>query len=99
MLIKPSSHLHRALGVDQVEVDSFHHQAVDELGSGLWATATSPDGVIEALEMKEPWVLGLQCEMHEEWRIDRRFLRPFQHFVEAAARFGGLKRPALAEAR
>ena len=34
MSVEPGSHLHAALGADEVEVDSFHHQAIDRLGSG-----------------------------------------------------------------
>jgi hypothetical protein len=28
----------------------------------------------------------VQWELQEEWRVDRRFLAPFERFVEAAAR-------------
>jgi len=40
----------RCLGVRDAQVNSFHHQAIDRLGSGLRAVGWAPDGVIEAVE-------------------------------------------------
>jgi putative glutamine amidotransferase len=40
-----------------------HHQAIDQLGAGLTATAWAPDGVIEAVEAAgHPFALGVQWE-------------------------------------
>jgi gamma-glutamyl-gamma-aminobutyrate hydrolase PuuD len=84
--IEPGSRLHAALGVEEIEVDSFHHQALDELAPGLKVVATAPDGVVEAVEHDgEAYVLAVQWELQEEWRVDRRFLEPFARFVQAAA--------------
>ncbi len=82
--IAPGSLLERALGSSAVEVNSFHHQAVDRLGEGLAVTASSADGVAEAIEIPGRPVLAVQWELQEEWRVDRRFLRVFEWFVEAA---------------
>jgi putative glutamine amidotransferase len=82
--IAPQSHLGRALHTTTIEVNSFHHQAVDRLGEGLAIVASSPDGVAEAVELPERPVLAVQWELQEEWRIDRRFLRVFEWFVQAA---------------
>jgi putative glutamine amidotransferase len=85
MAVEPGSHLHEALGVDEIEVNSFHHQAIDRLGEGLRATGRAPDGVIEVIELEgEPYVLGAQFELQEEWRIDPLFLGIFRRFVDAA---------------
>lgn len=82
--IEPGSRLHRALGVEEIEVDSFHHQALDRVAPGLHVVARAPDGVVEAAEMDGGYVLAVQWEQQEEWRIDRRFLRLFEQLVEAA---------------
>ena len=78
-----------ALGDGGVTVNSFHHQALDVLGEGLRVTAAAPDGVVEAIELDDAdrgaWVLGVQWELQEEWRIDSRFTRVFDSFVAAAA--------------
>ena len=49
----PHSLLEIVTGGGRHEVNSVHHQAVDQLGRGLMVSALSPDSVIEAME----WVL------------------------------------------
>jgi putative glutamine amidotransferase len=84
--IEPGSRLHAALGVEEIEVDSFHHQALDSVASELTVVARAPDGVVEAVELGgDAYVLAVQWELQEEWRVDRRFLEPFAQFVAAAA--------------
>lgn len=86
--VRRPSILADALGEGDATVDSFHHQALDRLGDGLRATAVAPDGVVEAIELQPragAWVLGVQWELQEEWRIDARFARVFELFVAAAA--------------
>ena len=51
--IEPESALARAVGTTRLDVNSFHHQAVDRVGTGLVATAWAPDVVIEGLEDPE----------------------------------------------
>ena len=78
------SRLHTLLG-GEVMVDSFHHQAVDALGSGLVASARSADGVVEGIELPGGFVVGMQCELHEEWRIEPRLQGVVEAFVAAAS--------------
>ena len=84
--IAEPSILYSALGSSTAIVNSFHHQAIDRLGEGLRATATAPDGVIEAIELDGYPALGLQCELQEEYKIDGRFAAVFEWFVAAAQR-------------
>lgn len=84
--VEPGSLLHQSLGVEEIEVDSFHHQALDEVASDLTVVARAPDGVVEAVELDGgPYVLAVQWELQEEWRVDRRFLELYARFVAAAA--------------
>jgi putative glutamine amidotransferase len=83
--VEPDSNLALALGATQAEVNSFHHQALDRVADDLEVVATAPDGVVEAVELADADVLAVQWELQEEWRIDQRFLRVFDWFVEAAA--------------
>jgi len=57
----PRSRLRATIGGPTLEVNSFHHQAVETLGKGLVATAWAPDGTIEAIENPgDRLVLGVQ---------------------------------------
>ncbi len=84
MRVEPDSRLQAALGVDEIDVNSFHHQAIDRLGPGLQVTGRAPDGVVEVIELVgETYALGAQFELQEEWRVDPRFLTVFRQFVQA----------------
>ncbi len=65
-------------------VNSFHHQAVKDLGKGLKATARAYDGIIEAFEAPDyPFVLGVQWHPEQETNADRTAVLPiFKKFVE-----------------
>ncbi len=78
----------RATGRTEAEVNSFHHQAPLQLGSGLRAVAWAPDGVIEGLETSDGrFVLGVQW--HAEGIVDRpEQAALFEAFVAAAGRSG-----------
>ncbi|MEI7655030.1 MAG: gamma-glutamyl-gamma-aminobutyrate hydrolase family protein [Actinomycetota bacterium] len=42
------------------EVNSLHHQTLDRVGHGLIINATAPDGVVEAVNVENEDVLGVQ---------------------------------------
>ncbi len=75
----------RVLGARSVEVNSFHHQAVDMLGEGLVATAWAPDGTVEAIEdRRHSFLLGVQW--HAETLIENAGqLALFRALVDAAS--------------
>lgn len=65
--IEPGSRLAEILGAGTIRVNSFHHQAVKDLGQGLVVTAYSPDGLVEGLEAPDqPWMLAVQ------WHLERQ---------------------------
>jgi putative glutamine amidotransferase len=72
---------------ERAVVDSYHHQAVLALGEGIRAVAWAPHGVVEAIEMPAAaaFVLGVQWELHEEWRADGAMFGIWRAFVRAAA--------------
>ncbi|QIE47379.1 hypothetical protein G5B38_00995 [Pseudohalocynthiibacter aestuariivivens] len=78
------SNLRRICDVDNLWVNSVHHQAVDILGSGLHATALANDGIIEAFEDREyPFLMGIQWHP-EHLPQDRRQGRIFDAFITAS---------------
>jgi putative glutamine amidotransferase len=59
--VDDGSRLAALVGTRPLRVNSFHHQAVDELGRGLRAVAHAADGTIEAIEAPGAgFVLGVQ---------------------------------------
>ncbi|MCM2269059.1 MAG: gamma-glutamyl-gamma-aminobutyrate hydrolase family protein [Thermoanaerobaculia bacterium] len=50
-----------------IEVNSLHHQAVRDLAEGLEVAATSSDGVIEAMAIRDPswWLWAVQWHPEE----------------------------------
>lgn len=87
--IEPGSVLAQLLGTTRIDVDSFHHQAIDRLGEGIAVVARSDDGVIEAIELPGRPVLAVQWELQEEARIDPRFQALFDWLVDAARQTAG----------
>jgi putative glutamine amidotransferase len=85
--VAAGSLLHRLTGATALEVNSYHHQAVDRLGAGVVAVAWAGDGIVEALELEgDAWVLGAQWELQESWKDDDRFLAVFAALAESARR-------------
>ncbi len=91
--VAPGSALASALGETSIEVNSYHHQAIDRLGDGLSVVARAADGVIEAVELPGRPVLAVQWELQEEARVDPRSAAVFEWFVEAARSFSGARAP------
>lgn len=79
-----ASRLTAILGAAEVEVCSWHHQAIDTLGTGLAAVAWATDGVVEAVEHEvHPWCLGVQW--HPEMQPgEAPHERLFENLVGAA---------------
>ena len=91
--IVPGTTLHKiytsfTLHSSLLPVNSFHHQAVRNPGKHFRVSATSPDGVIEAMESSEEKpIIGVQW--HPEWLADG--LPLFQWLVSEAALFSKAK--------
>jgi putative glutamine amidotransferase len=79
--IAARSRLHRMFRARTVSVNSFHHQAVDEVGTGLRVVGRAEDGTIEAIE-GTGFVVGVQ------WHAEtlHAHLPLFEALVRAAAR-------------
>ncbi|MFJ3138478.1 gamma-glutamyl-gamma-aminobutyrate hydrolase family protein [Streptomyces sp. NPDC086843] len=62
---------------EETSVPTYHHQAVDRLGTGLIPSAYAEDGTVEAVERPDGhWVVGVQWhpEMGEDLRVVRALL-------------------------
>jgi putative glutamine amidotransferase len=57
---QPGSRVMKAMGAERVRTFSHHHQALDELGTGLVPVGWAEDGLLEAVELDDGWILGVQ---------------------------------------
>jgi len=58
--VETGSRLSGIVGVEEFDVNTVHHQAVDRLGSGLRISARAPDGIIEAIESADGRAFAVQ---------------------------------------
>lgn len=80
------SRLAQLLGTTHLTVNSYHHQAIRQLGRGLRAAAWAPDGVIEGVESEEhDWLVAVQFHPERLVPTHEPSRRLFAAFVEAAA--------------
>ncbi|MCB0061689.1 MAG: gamma-glutamyl-gamma-aminobutyrate hydrolase family protein [Caldilineaceae bacterium] len=83
--VEPDSRLANALGTLH-EVNSMHHQGIDQLGATLRVVARAEDGLAEALEVPVlPYVVGVQWHPEELATTDSHSHGLFHDFVYAAA--------------
>ncbi len=78
------------LNGEEFDQNSAHHQGIKDIASGLRPVAWAPDGLVEAVECREPcdgWTVGVQW--HPERKLDDRSgtnRRLFQRFGEEILR-------------
>jgi putative glutamine amidotransferase len=86
--IEPGSKLANALQATRIEVNSYHHQAVDRAAPGVRVTARSPDALVEGIEWPgdDWWMLAVQwhpedliADSRHDW--DRGLFRAFARAV------------------
>lgn len=87
--LAPGTTLATLLGTERADVPTHHHQAIDQLGRGLVATAWACDGTIEGAEDTSlPFLVGVQW--HPEMGDDPTLLAGL--VAAAAERCAGRRR-------
>jgi putative glutamine amidotransferase len=85
--VQEGTRLAAILGRLEVDVNSFHHQAIKRPGHGLRVVAAAPDGIVEGVELAgHPFVVGVQWHPEELTGHDPSARNLFAAVVEAAAR-------------
>ena len=81
--VEAGSKLSGILGVEEAQVNSRHHQAVEQLGVGLVVTARSTeDGVVEAVEdPARRFLVGVQWHPEDQAPVDAVQRRIFESFA------------------
>ncbi|GAC1452282.1 MAG: gamma-glutamyl-gamma-aminobutyrate hydrolase family protein [Steroidobacteraceae bacterium] len=67
--LEPGGLLRRLAERDRIEVNSLHHQGIDQLGGELAVEARAPDGVIEAFRVAKAQRFAVAVQWHPEWRV------------------------------
>lgn len=82
----PGGLLERLSGRSGATVNSVHSQGVARLGEGLEVEAVAPDGLIEAMVMRDAPGFNLAVQWHPEWKVRESELSMaiFQAFGNAA---------------
>ncbi len=79
-----NTQLYRIVGVDELAVNSAHHQAAADAPKGVVINATASDGVIEGIEAPQyRFCIGVQW--HPEFHISEGDAKLFRAFLGAAA--------------
>jgi len=79
--LEPGSRLAAILGAAAEPVNSLHHQGVEEVGDDLRVAARATDGLIEAIEARQGFCVGVQW--HPELLPGAHGSRLFGAFLEA----------------
>ena len=83
--VLPETPLARVVGVGELPVNSYHHQAICKLAPSLRPMAQAPDGLVEAVWMPEAhFVWAVQWHPEYSWRVDEASRKIFAAFVAAA---------------
>lgn len=70
--ISENSFLYKIIKKPWVQTNSFHHQAINEVGAGLCISAKSEDGLIEAIEASGHKRFFIGVQWHPERMMDNR---------------------------
>jgi putative glutamine amidotransferase len=84
--VRDGSRLAEILGAVEVDVNSFHHQAIKRLGQRLADVAWAPDSIIEGVELVDggQFVVGVQWHPEELAENDRAAFNLFAALVKRA---------------
>lgn len=83
--VEKDSYLFRAYGKETIRVNSFHHQAVKDVAPGFTVSARARDGLVEAIEICEEHILGVQWHPEEMVRRYPEHLELFRQLVRASS--------------
>lgn len=86
--VEPGSRLIRVVGSRRLTVSCYHHQVVDRLGKGLRSSATTADGLTEAVELTDwssGWFLGVQWHPEDTASSDAIQAALFTSLIEEAS--------------
>jgi putative glutamine amidotransferase len=84
IVLESDSAMARAAGTTRLEGASFHHQGIGRLADDLRPVGTAPDGLLEAVEHRTHWLLGMQWHPEDTAERDPAQQRIYDAFVSRA---------------
>ena len=87
VIIEKNSFLYKVFKSTKISVNSFHHQAIKNIGQNLIISAKSQDGIIEAIESSDihsHFILAVQWHPENLKTKYLEFLNIFKVFIEAS---------------
>ena len=86
--IRPGTLLAERIGKSQLQINTSHKQAINQLGTGLTVSATAPDGIVEAVEDRSlPLFLGVQWHPERLAGEDDDELKLFKLLIEKSTQY------------
>jgi putative glutamine amidotransferase len=97
VVMESGSKMEEIYGEGEIRVNSYHHQGVRKLAPMFRVGAVAPDGLIEAIENKDPgwFCIGVQWHPENEGNISLD-MQLIEAFIAAARQASGA--PTLAKA-
>ena len=87
VLIEPNTRMEEIYGAGEIRVNSSHHQAVRQVGTGLRIGARAPDSVIESIESTDSQWFCVGVQWHPESETASALdLQLFEYFIQACLR-------------
>lgn len=82
--VEEGTKLHQIVGTKELWVNSFHHQSIKDLAPGFIISASTSDGMIEAIEHpKYPFLIGVQWHPENLWQKNESAYLLFEAFVKS----------------
>ncbi len=69
VILDPGGLIARIVGATEIEVNSLHAQGIDRPAARLAVEGRAPDGLVEAVRVKDAPAFALGVQWHPEWRV------------------------------
>ncbi|MEN9300905.1 MAG: hypothetical protein RLZZ254_686 [Actinomycetota bacterium] len=82
--LENDSILAHSVGGTSIQGASFHHQGIGTLAPGFKPAGWAPDGLLEAIEHEDHWLVGVQWHPEDTSADDPQQQRIYEAFVDRA---------------
>jgi len=87
--INPDGIFKDIVNCESAQVNSLHGQGIDRLAAPLQWEAKAPDGIIEAVSVKDAKAFAMAVQWHPEWKVTENpfYLSLFRAFSQACREY------------